>query len=121
MNMNMNTDTLKVRWSFVMKPMSWEEVHNAASVFCVLHAAFVSYCLWHVIGANTDSFNRAFLYYTLAFAWAIWLVVLPISWSFTARKWWNLIVPLGLSALALLPALADLKVVFAFLIHGPGL
>ena len=107
--------------SFAMRPMSRNEAHNSASILCVFHAAFVSYCGWNRIGPDTDIFNNASLYYTLVFAWMAWLVVLPILWSFTGRKWWKLLVPLGLGALALLPALADLTATFSFLIHGPGL
>jgi hypothetical protein len=110
-----------VLYSLAARPMLREEAHIAASVFCVLHAALISYSLMHTVGTNTDNFGGAFLYYTLVFAWPVWLIVLPISWSFTSRNWWKLLVPLGLGALALLPALADLQVVFAFLIHGPGL
>jgi hypothetical protein len=107
--------------SLGMRPALREEAHIAASVFCVLHAALVSYLLWHTIRPNTDNFSRELSFYTLAFAWPVWLVVLPILWSFTARKWWKLLVPLGLGTLALFPALPDLESVFSFLIHGPGL
>jgi hypothetical protein len=112
-----------VVYSLVITPMTKSEAYNLASILCVLHAAFLSYSGWCLIGPNTDSFNKAFLFGiwpALVFAWPLWLIALPIFWRFSERKWAKLLFPLGLGVLFLLPALVYLAVMYAFLSHGPG-